>query len=562
LVASETREGDVYQKLLAKLEVQRAALGGRVFDVLGRLFDMGQADSGTGRSRTLRELLIDAVRYGDQPEVRARLDAAIDNATDREHIRALIEHDALARDSLDARKVQTIREEVERAEAKRLQPHYIQAFFMDAFRRLGGTISERERGRYEIGRVPGLLRERDRQIGHGPPVLLRYERVTFEKDLINVPGKPTAAFICPGHPLLDAVLDVILEQNASLLRRGAILIDPHERTKAPRALFYLEHSIRDAVRPEGGEPRPISREIEFVEIPESGPPISPGYAPYLDYRPATEAELGVLETRLKGNDAWLHQGLEQRALNHAVESLVPQHVARVRADREARIDKTIRAVKARLTAEIQYWDHRANQLRDREQAGQTPKINSTMARERADDLEGRLQRRLARLEQERHISPVPPLVMGGALVIPASFVREESAESQTPSTDNRDEIDRLAIQAVLAAERALGRIPKEMDHSNPGFDIESSDPSEPGRLRCIEVKGKSLGRDTVTVSATQIRTCLNKGEDWILAIVQVDGSQARPPRYVRRPFSVAPDFAEVSKNLDMRQLMEMSKEPS
>src|SRR5204862_3844315 len=53
LVASETREGDVYRRLLEKLEEARKALGGQVFDVLGRLqFD----------GRPLRELLIEAIR--------------------------------------------------------------------------------------------------------------------------------------------------------------------------------------------------------------------------------------------------------------------------------------------------------------------------------------------------------------------------------------------------------------------------------------------------------------------------------------------------------------------
>jgi SNF2 family DNA or RNA helicase len=38
LVADDTREGDVYRKLLEKLEQARQALGGQVFDVLGKLF--------------------------------------------------------------------------------------------------------------------------------------------------------------------------------------------------------------------------------------------------------------------------------------------------------------------------------------------------------------------------------------------------------------------------------------------------------------------------------------------------------------------------------------------
>lgn len=564
MVASETREGDVYYRLLEKLEAQRAALGGRVFDVLGRLFDMQAVPDGNGsvQALSLRSLMIEAIRYGDQPEVRAKLVKAVDNATDQQHIRRLLERDALARDSLDARKVQSIREEMERAEVRRLQPHYIQAFFMEAFRRLGGQISEREKGRFEVARVPGLLRDRDRQIGSGPPVLTRYERVTFEKDLINQQGKPTAAFICPGHPLLDAVLDVVLEQNRSMLRRGSVLIDPTDRTDTPRVLFYLEHSIRDSVRSGAGEPRVISREIEFVEIDEAGNALSPGYAPYLDYRPAIEEEFGAIATELSRH--WLVDGIEQVALTHAVERLVPQHLERIRAGREERIEKTANAVRQRLTREIAYWDHRAQELHAREQAGQTPKINSRIARQRADDLEGRLQRRLALLEQERHLSPLPPVVVGGALVVPSRMVAVALGRP-TPvgaTTEDRERIDQLAVEAVVAAEKALGRAPRVMDHNHPGYDIESADPGEPGRLRFIEVKGKAVGRETVTVSATQIRCCLNQPDNWILAIVPIEGDQARGPRYVRRPFTTPPDFAEVSKNLDLAQLFEVSEEPS
>ena len=76
-----------------------------------------------------------------------------------------------------------------------------------AFKGLGGTIREREPRRHEITFVPANIRNRDRAIGAGEPVLARYERIAFEKDLIAPPGQPLAAFVCPGHPLLDAVID-------------------------------------------------------------------------------------------------------------------------------------------------------------------------------------------------------------------------------------------------------------------------------------------------------------------------------------------------------------------
>ena len=130
LVAEETREGDVYRKLLEKLEQARKALGGQVFDVLGKLQFEG---------RPLRDLLIEAIRYGDQPEVRARLTKVVESALDRSQLQDLLEERALAHDSMDASRVHRIREDMERAEARRLQPHYIESFFLEAFQRLGGT---------------------------------------------------------------------------------------------------------------------------------------------------------------------------------------------------------------------------------------------------------------------------------------------------------------------------------------------------------------------------------------------------------------------------------------
>ena len=237
LVADETREGDVYRKLLEKLEQARQSLGGQVFDVLGKLHFEG---------RPLRELMVEAIRYGEQPEVRARLETAVDHALDRGRLQDLLEERALAHDAMDASRVHRIREDMVRAEARRLQPHYVESFFREAFQRLGGAAKQREARRYEITHVPAPVRNRDRLIGIGEPVLPRYERIAFEKSLVAPQGQPLAAFVCPGHPLLDAVIDLTLERHRDLLKRGAVLVDERDEGDRPRVLFYLEHAIQDA----------------------------------------------------------------------------------------------------------------------------------------------------------------------------------------------------------------------------------------------------------------------------------------------------------------------------
>jgi len=382
LVAEETREGDVYRKLLDKLEEARKALGGQVFDVLGRVqFD----------GRPLRQLLIEAIRYGDQEDVRARLDQAVASGVDRPHLETLLEDRALAHDAMDSSRVARVRESMERAEARRLQPHYVESFFLEALQRLGGTVRQRETRRFEITRVPSEVQRRDRQIGVRDPVLARYERVTFEKDLIAPPGQPLAAFICPGHPLLDAILDLTLERHRDLLRRGTVLVDEGDPGTSPRVLFTLEHAIQDASLLPSGDRRTISRRLLYVEMDAEGNARHLGYAPYLDFRPLGPDEPSITDVLARPECAWITRELEQKAMGHAIAHIVPEHMGEVRGRRLAWIDKTRAAVKDRLTKEIFHWDNRAEQLNHQERAGKpAARMNSKESRRRADDLQSRM----------------------------------------------------------------------------------------------------------------------------------------------------------------------------
>ncbi len=377
--------GRVYRTLLDKLEQARQALGGQVFDVLGKLQFEG---------RPLRDLLLDAIRYGERPEVRARLTEAIASAVDRPQLQALLEERALAHDAMDASRVARVREDMERAEARRLQPHYVESFFLAAFAQLGGTVRQREPRRYEVTHVPAPIRHRDRLIGVGEPVLPRYERIAFEKTRIAPQGQPLAAFVCPGHPLLEATLDLTLERHRDLLRRGTVLVDERDPGTAPRVLFYLEHSLQDASRTRSGERRTISQKMLYVELNAAGEACHLHYAPYLDYRPLRPNELEV--DRLLAHPAcvWITRNLEQQAVAHAIAQVVPKHLQEVRGRRLGWIEKTRATVKDRLTEEIGYWDHRAEELKLQEQAGRVnARLNSQEARRRADELQARLQKR-------------------------------------------------------------------------------------------------------------------------------------------------------------------------
>ncbi|MCB9423190.1 MAG: DUF3883 domain-containing protein [Ardenticatenaceae bacterium] len=540
LVAGETREGYVYERLLRKLETESKALNGQVFDVLGALFEQ----------TPLRKLLVEAIRYGDLPEVRAQLDQQVDNAVAREHVRQLLEARSLVAQTMDISQIERIRADMERYAARRLQPHYIRAFFLEAFTRLGGAIREREPGRYRITYVPAVVRDRARAMGTAVPVLRQYERICFDKGRIE--GQPLAQFVCPGHPLLDTVIDLILERHRQALRTGAVLVDPTDPGTSPRMLFFLDQAIRDAKQ------QPISREVHFVEIDENGRIRTGGSAPYLDYRPATNEERALLADHLAAD--WLSgEQMASHVVSQAIEELVPRHLQRVRKRREELIDKTLAAVQERLTREINYWDGRAADLRRQEKAGKpNARLNSALAQQRADDLANRLKQRKAELASERQISAAPPVVIGGALVVPIGLLLGEKTPPELLDTRITEAI---AMKAVMDAEVALNNHPHDISKDNLGYDIESLDP-DTGRLRFIEVKGRRAGANTVTVTKNEILAGINSADQFILALVEVESGQAKPPRYIWQPFSKEPDFDVTSVNYDMAKLLRQSGEPS
>ena len=256
LVAGKTREGQVYARLLEKLETARETLGGKVYDVLGELFE----------ARPLRELFMEAIRYGERPEVQERLFQTIDGAVDVDNINGLVARNKLTQEGLDPATVRGVRETMERAAARRLQPHHIRSFFEAAFAEAGGVLRSREKGRFEVTRVPPILRDRDRLIGRVDPVLSRYRRICFDKG--HIPGRPQTALVVPGHPLLNALIDLTLERYRDLLTRGAALVDDTNRHDSPRVLIAIRHAIRDGRTTRSGKPQSISERLQFVWLDE------------------------------------------------------------------------------------------------------------------------------------------------------------------------------------------------------------------------------------------------------------------------------------------------------
>ena len=243
---------------------------------------------------------------------------------------------------------------------------------------------------------------------------------------------------------------------------------------------------------------------------------------------------------------------------------MPRHVQEVRGRKDALIDKTIQAVTERLTKEYMHWDNRAQQLKAQEEAGKTPKLNSRKAEQRADELQTRLKKRLEELDQEKQLSPKSPIAVGGALVLSNGMLRKLCGYQQAGEDIQARETKRvelIAMRAVMEAETALGHSPRDISVDKCGYDIESID-GHTKRLRFIEVKGRVVGADTVTITRNEIVTGINSSTSFILAIVQVNGDTPLTPVYVRTPFEREPDFDVTSVNYKLNEMLQRGGPPS
>lgn len=551
LVAKDTREGDVYGRLLEKLDEQRATLGGRVYDVLGQLF----------QGTALRDLMIAAIKEANAPERQRYLTEIVDPKIS-DGIPELLDANQLVPSQMEATEVEEIRRQMERAEAARLQPHHVEAFFHKAFADVGGSIRIRESHRFEIKRVPGEIKERDRVTGYGQPVVDTYHRVTFDPKYVNVAGNNhVATLLHPGHPLMSATMSVIADRHHDALRRGAILVDHSDFETEPYVVSLLEHDVVDGRLGRDGQPLVISRRAQYVRIERDGAIAPLDGSPIPNFESADEQERSLAAKIL--SESWAQASdLDERVIRQASVTIARKHAVEIIRQTTARVEKTERLVRDRLTREINYWDQRAFELSEQERAGRKTRLPASQMRDRAEALARRLDRRLKELEKERDVSVRPPRVTGACLVVTQGWLdSQEDPEAADARAKETARVERLAVDAVLRVEQALGHRPTEMHHNNPGYDIESY--TRQG-LDFIEVKGRVIGGKSFMLTRQEAVTALNKGQRSVLALVQVADDDKTTVRYLRHPITspIDPRAARVEFDWEpfWKDATEMSQE--
>ena len=242
----------------------------------------------------------------------------------------------------------------------------------------------------------------------------------------------------------------------NLLRQGAILVDPADDGTEPWLLFLLTHEVKSgdgsvtleafAVRARGASGQSVV--CRMGSAPRSG----------------TLARIGTITHSGCVAAPWIAADQEARAVALAAASLVPEHFNEVAARRIAHVEKTLVAVHERLTKEIDFWQDRWMKLKEDQEAGKDVRLNLENVRRTISDLEGRLESRKKELQSMRHVVNGTPVVLGGALVVPAGLMQNRRgdepvdpvAAAASADAAARSRIERLAMGAVRRAEEARG----------------------------------------------------------------------------------------------------------
>lgn len=500
-VASNTREGRVLQKLFERLEQIEADLDpqrtGKVFNVLGDVFPANQ----------LEKLIRDMYLHNQTEEsIKARIVEEVGTERFRQITDSTLE--GLAKKELN---LSAIVGKSAEARERRLVPEVIEDFFVHAGPVVGLLPKESPAGShlYRIGRVPRhLWAIGDRLEPHFGKLGHEYKQIVFDKALLT--QNPTCEWVTPGHPLFETVRQTLWEQVREGLVRGSVFYDLH--SPDPYHLDVYSASVKD------GLGNVLHRRLFVVQTTPAGKLSVRQPTIFLDLTVAPKG------TAVPSPDGLPVREQREQAL---MEKCLTGFLAEIAAQRRKETETIRRHVQISLNELIHRQNLTLARLLEQQQAGdRSPQLagNISQCEARIDELNARLEQRLAELERECQCAIGDIQHVGCAWVLPHPQRNEPGVAVMVRD----DQIERIAVQAVIAYEKAQGREVESVEAQNRGFDLISrrphpEDPKTAVEVRFIEVKGRA-GVGEVALTTNEYKTAERLKNDYWLYVVYNCGS--------------------------------------
>jgi superfamily II DNA or RNA helicase len=495
-VSTNTREGRVLQKLFERIKKIEDDLDpkrtGTVFNVLGDVFSANQLE------RMLRDMY---ARNLTEEVIKSRIVEQVD--TDRFR---RITHSAL--EGLAKRELNLAAIVGKSAEAKerRLVPEIVEDFFSKAAPVVGLPLRDGQKDRhiYRVGRVPRTLWPIGEQLEPRFGKLGReYKQIVFDKKFLS--DDATLEWVTPGHPLFECVREDLWGRVQDDLGRGAVFYDLNR--KEPARLDVFSAAIRD------GRGNVLHRRLYVLQTEMEGSMTVKQPTLFLDLVAAPKGTETPEGGGLPGRE-----DTEHTLVKEALEPLL----AEIAAQREKEIATITNHVEISLNALIHRQNLRMAELLQQQQDGDSSPLlaaNIKTTEDRLDELNGRLERRRDELQQERHCTIGDIRHHGRAWVLP----HPDRTSSVIGPMVRDEEIERIAIQAVIAYEEARGWRVENVEQENRGFDLISrrphpEDPSTAIEVRFIEVKGRAAVGE-IGLTTNEFKTAERLKKDYWLYVV-------------------------------------------
>ncbi len=455
LVNTDTREGQVLNRLFDKLEEIKKALGSdKVFDVISEVFE----------GINLSQLLVEAaVHARNQDEILKEIEIKVDE----EYIKKVKDNlgDTLATRFIDYTRIREMRD---KALEHKLIPEYTENFFKKAFSLAGGRFNERKDGFLSIDFIPYEIRDIanddnfKRKYGS---LLTKYKKATFDKEIAF--KNPDAEFISFGHPLFEAVLEWIEKNLTDEILKGAVFYDPDK--KLDGEIVYYEGEIKD------GRGKIVGKRLfafyldnKTNEVKETNPSI------LWDLKPANPSTESIDIEDVKKTT----QPVVFEAFKKYREELKKER------ERQAEIKEKY-GIKS-----LKHLIHKLNdeilELEDRKQKGENVDIVMRNKEERRRKYERALEKLKENIKYETSLNLSTPNFIGVIRVKP-------DPENYGDYMVSDREIEKIGMEVAMEYERKNGRIPEDVSAENLGFDIRSKVKTEDGEIieRYIEVKARA-----------------------------------------------------------------------
>jgi superfamily II DNA or RNA helicase/DNA-binding transcriptional regulator YiaG len=517
LVAPKTREGQVIETLLKKLEAIRKRLGTeKVFDSIGRLFE----------GVSLKTYMERAVTEGADTVTKE-----IEGRLTPEQVDALAAQEKrLYGDGGDVkRQLPGLRDDLQREAYRRLLPGYVRHYLENAAPLVNIEID---------GDLDDCFAMQPTRAGAVDTLLHTLETYPArQRDCLTVvrPGpdqKNTRIWVHPGEPMFERFRDIVADRLGDQALRGAVFIDP--TTEKPY-LFHLAmvSVVRQADRELSDLTKEETLDCQLVGVKQfEGAEVMLCPVEHLlllkggHGLPAAAQRLAVAAAKLKDQaGAFITERVARQLAIGRREALL--HTL---PEREQFVRRGFDFQEAELAAA------RVKQA-EKSRSGNTAATKAL--KEIKEQQRSLTQRREAALAAIRH---EPELIAPGQLTFLAHAI-------VVPSSDPADlerhdaEVEQVAMDLARAFEEAAGAMVKDVHTpelaraagltDNPGFDLLAIYPD--GQRRAIEVKGRANTGDVEVSSNEWSAACNHREGYWLYAVYDCATPNPRLAR-VQDPF--------------------------